>query len=250
MKDLEGQTTLVTGALGDIGSAVTATMLQAGSRVVGIGRASAESARSKVEQIRSSGDFEYVSADVTDTAALSAVVAALPRLDIVVGNAGIVEPMPFVEVTAESLERTIATNLTANFILGQLAARRFQRDGTPGRIIYIGSWVGDRPWPEISAYSATKAALQMLARSMALELAASGIRVNVVAPGIVNAGLARAEAERNPEYAARAAKAVPLGYLQRPEEVADLVLFLAGPRAGSVTGATFLLDGGSSLGTF
>ena len=76
---------------------------------------------------------------------------------------------------------------------------------------------------EIAPYSATKAALQMLARSIALEHAKDGIRCNLVAPGIVNAGLARAEAERNAEYAARAAKAVPLGALQQPEDVAAVV---------------------------
>jgi NAD(P)-dependent dehydrogenase (short-subunit alcohol dehydrogenase family) len=250
MDNLTGQTAFVTGALGDLGGSVSTFLLRAGATVVGLGRSPQAHVAERIEALQAIGPFEYVAADVTDHAALARTIDALPRLDIVIGNAGTVEPASFVDVTEESLARQVSINFTANYVLGQIAARRFIRDGTPGRIVYIGSWVGERPWPELTAYSASKAALQMLTRSMALELAPYGIRVNLVAPGIVHAGLARKQAEADPVYAARAARAIPLGSLQRPDDVAAMVLFLVGEGAANATGASFVVDGGASLGSF
>ena len=90
----------------------------------------------------------------------------------------------------------------------------------PGRIIFTGTWVQEVPWPEIAAYSATKAGVRMLARSMARELAAHKILVNVIAPGIVNAGLARHQMETEPQYARRVRHVIPLGAPQTVEQVA------------------------------
>jgi len=250
MDNLAGQTAFVTGALGDLGGAVSTFLLRAGATVVGLGRSPQAQVAERIEALRAIGPFEYVAADVTDHAMLASTIDSLPRLDIVIGNAGIVEPANFVDVTEASLARQVSINFTANYVLGQIAARRFIRDGTPGRIVYIGSWVGERPWPELTAYSATKAALQMLTRSMALELAPAGVRVNLVAPGIVHAGLARKQAEADPVYAARAARAIPLGSLQHPDDVAAMVLFLVGEGAANATGASFVVDGGASLGSF
>lgn len=250
MGRIEGQTAFVTGALGDLGTAVSTFLLRAGVTVVGLGRSPLAQVAERVGALQAIGLFEYIAADVTDHAALSRAIDGLPRLDIVIGNAGIVEPANFVDVTEASLMRQVSINFTANYVLGQLAARRFIREGTPGRIVYIGSWVGERPWPELTAYSATKAALLMLTRSMALELASAGIRVNLVAPGIVHAGLARKQAEQDPVYATRAARAIPLGELQHPDDIASMVLFLVGEGAANATGASFVIDGGASLGTF
>jgi NAD(P)-dependent dehydrogenase (short-subunit alcohol dehydrogenase family) len=110
--------------------------------------------------------------------------------------------------------------------------------------------VQDVPWPEIAAYSASKAGLRMLARSMARELAPHGILVNVLAPGIVNAGLARRQLETEPQYARRAAKAIPLGELQTAEQVARAMAFLCSPDADYMTGSVLLADGGCSLFQF
>jgi len=249
MGELDQKTALVTGAAGDIGLAISTALVDAGAIVVALDRLpEAQGA----EQMRAlAGDrLRYASVDVTDRAGVDAAIDAAPGLDIVIGNAGIVEPAPFIDVTPESWQRQLDINLTGNFHLAQAAVRRFRRDGTTGNIVLTGSWVGERPWPEIAPYAATKAALQMLMRSIALEHAADGIRCNVVAPGIVDAGLARAQARRDPVYAERAAKAVPLGSLQTPEEIAAVVRFLVGPAASAVTGATYLADGGSTLGSF
>ncbi len=249
MAEFDGKTVLVTGAAGDIGRAVCHAFLDAGATVVGVGRSGPERAAALLDG-QPPERLTYVTADVTDRAAVDAFIDAPEGLDIVIGNAGIVEPTPYIDVSVESWQRQIDINLTGNFHVTQAAVRRFVRDGTAGSIVLSGSWVGERPWPEIAPYSATKAALQMLARSIALEHAKDGIRCNLVAPGIVNAGLARAEAERNAEYAARAAKAVPLGALQQPEDVAAVVIFLSSSAAVHITGSTYLVDGGSSLGNF
>ena len=119
--------------------------------------------------------------------------------------------------------------------------------GTGGRIVFTGSWIQDIPWPEVAAYSATKAALRMLARSMALELAPHRILVNVLAPGIVDAGVARRQRLTQPQYAERAGRVIPLGELQTPHQVARAAVFLCSRAADSMTGAVLLLDGGCSL---
>jgi NAD(P)-dependent dehydrogenase (short-subunit alcohol dehydrogenase family) len=248
MAEFSGKTVLVTGAAGDIGRAVCHAFVDAGATVVAVGRSAPERAAALLDG-QPPERLIYVTADVTDRAAVDAFVDGPEGLDIVIGNAGIVEPTPYIDVSVESWQRQLNINLTGNFHVTQAAIRRFVRDGTAGSIVLTGSWVGERPWPEVAAYSASKAGLQMLARSIALEHAKDGIRCNVVAPGIVNAGLARAEVERNPEYAARAAKVVPLGALQEPEDVAAVTFFLCTPAAASVTGSTYLVDGGSSLGS-
>src|SRR5690606_32393896 len=118
---------------------------------------------------------------------------------------------PFLDITPESWEKHLDINLTGCFHVGQAAARRMARDRTQGRIIFTSSWVGSIPWPEITAYTVSKAGVDMLTKQMARELAQHGIRVNAVAPGIVRAGLAGRQLDEEPQYAARVAKVIPLG---------------------------------------
>jgi NAD(P)-dependent dehydrogenase (short-subunit alcohol dehydrogenase family) len=117
----------------------------------------------------------------------------------------------------------------------------------PGRILFTSSWVQDVPWPEIAAYSVSKSGLKMLTRCMAAELAPPRILVNAIAPGIVAAGMARHQLETEPQYAARAARAVPLGQPQTAEQVARTVAFLCSDAADYMTGSILLADGGCSL---
>jgi NAD(P)-dependent dehydrogenase (short-subunit alcohol dehydrogenase family) len=179
-----------------------------------------------------------------------ALVDELPAFDAVVGAHGIVRSSPFAEIDPEDWHAQLDVNLTGSFNLGQAVARRWLRDARPGAIVFVGSWVQDVPWPEIAAYSASKAGLRMLARSMARELGPAGIRVNVVAPGIVDAGMARQQARTEPQYAARIRGVVPLGRLQTVEDVAEAMAFLCGPGASYITGSTLLTDGGASLFQF
>src|SRR5207302_8588283 len=124
--------------------------------------------------------WDDVEAGVGDGEAVDAAPGAIDPLDVAIGNAGIVESAPFLEVTAEQWQAHLDVNLTGCFNVGQAAARLMVERGRSGKVIFTGSWVGEVPWPEIAAYSVSKAGLRMLARSMARELAQFGIRVNVV----------------------------------------------------------------------
>src|SRR5215203_1752189 len=222
-----------------------------GAAVTLVDKKSPEEAEPWVERTRGgSGKVRYAEADVRDRDALEEVLAGLDPFDVAIGNAGIVDSAPFLEITEEQWQNHLDVNLTGCFNLGQSAARLMVERGHPGRIIFTGSWVQEVPWPEIAAYSATKAAVRMLARSMARELAPHKILVNVIAPGIVNAGLARHQMETEPQYARRVRHVIPLGAPQTVEQVARATAFLCSDAADYMTGAVLLVDGGCSLFQF
>ena len=250
MEGLGGLGVAITGGAGDIGAAMGAELARLGARVTLIDRKSPTDADPWLARARAHGDVAYAQADVRDRSAIDSALAAIDPLDVAIGNAGIVQSSPFLEITPEQWRDHLDINLTGCFHLGQAAARLMVDRGRPGRIVFTGSWVQEVPWPEIAAYSASKAGLRMLARSMARELAPHRIRVNVIAPGIVNAGLARHQLETEPQYARRVANVIPLGELQTPEQVARATAFLCSPAADYMTGATLLVDGGCSLFQF
>lgn len=204
----------------------------------------------RIEAVAAAGECTYQQADVTDRAAIERALSAVDPLDVAIGNAGIVESAPFLEVTAEEWQAHLDVNLTGCFNLGQAAARLMVERGRPGLVLLTGSWVGEIPWPEIGPYCVSKAGVRMLARSMARELAAHKIRVNVVAPGIVFAGMARRQYETDPAYARRASVVIPLGELGTAEQVAQATAFLCSPEASYMTGSVLLVDGGASLFQF
>jgi NAD(P)-dependent dehydrogenase (short-subunit alcohol dehydrogenase family) len=249
-QDLGGLGIAVTGAAGDIGFAMTRELVGRGARVTMIDRVTEQEAAERVEEASAVGVCTYHQADVTDRAAVDAVLAAVDPLDIAIGNAGIVESAPFLEVTSDEWQRHLDVNLTGCFNVGQAAARVMAERGRPGLVLFTGSWVGEIPWPEIAAYSVSKAGVRMLARAMARELAPHRIRVNVVAPGIVFAGMARRQFETDPAYARRASVVVPLGELGTAEQVAKATAFLCSPDAVYMTGSVLLVDGGASLYQF
>jgi NAD(P)-dependent dehydrogenase (short-subunit alcohol dehydrogenase family) len=245
MGTLDGRGIVVTGGAGDIGNAIAHRLHADGAVVTVFDLAAPEDVADRLAP-----EMSYAQVDVRDRDAVDQALAAIDRLDVVFSNAGTVRSAPFLEVTAEDWDAHLAINLTGSFNMTQAAARLMAERGQPGHIVLTGSWVQDVPWPEISAYSVSKAGLKMLAKSAARELAPHRIRVNVLAPGIVDAGLARMQLETDPAYAARAGVVIPLEELQTPAQVADAARFLASDEAAYMTGAVLLVDGGCSLFRF
>ena len=248
---LKGKTTIVTGAAGDLGNAMARQLAEQGAHVLMwdiVPRGEAADAIKRVR--RHDAAAQYAEVDVRDRAAVDEAIAGLAALDIVCSNAGIVEAQPFLELSQDNWQNHLDINLTGCFNVCQSAARKMVATGTKGRLILTSSWVGSIPWPEISAYTVSKAGVNMLVKQMARELAAHGILVNAVAPGIVDAGLAGRQLREEPQYAARVAKVIPLGEPGTPEEIAAAVLYLAGPQTAYMTGSILTLDGGCSLFQF
>ena len=247
---LDGLGVAITGAAGDLGHAMSLELARLGAHVTMIDRLSDTEASERIAAVGRVGNCGYVRADVTDRAAVEAALRAVDPLDVAIGNAGIVESAPFLEVTSAQWQSHLDINLTGCFNVGQVAAQVMVERDRPGLVLFTGSWVGEIPWPEIGPYCVSKAGVRMLARSMARELAAHGIRVNVVAPGIVHAGMARRQYETDPAYARRASVVIPLGKMGTAEQVAQSVAFLCSPQATYMTGSVLLVDGGASLFQF
>ena len=163
-------------------------------------------------------------------------VEALGRVDALVNNAGLSTAKPFLELTVDDFDLTFDVDVRGSFLAAQAAARRMKEHGG-GSIVNITSVHEHIPRPGFAVYAAAKAALGMLSRGLALELAQYGIRVNSVAPGVIATPRNEADAEQlDPE--------VPLGRPGKPEEVAALVSWLCSGEATYVTGSSYVIDGG------
>ena len=163
-------------------------------------------------------------------------VQALGRLDALVNNAGLSTAKPFLELTVDDFDLTFDVDVRGSLLAAQAAARRMKEQGG-GSIVNITSVHEHIPRPGFAVYAAAKAALGMLSRNLALELAPDGIRVNSVAPGVI-------ATPRNEEDAERLDPQVPLGRPGKPEEVAALVAWLCSEEASYVTGSSYVMDGG------
>ncbi len=142
--------------------------------------------------------------------------------------------------------RTIEVNLTGAWLTAREGARRLLAVGGTGAITFVGSWVGQYPTANLAAYCASKAGVHSLVKTMALELAGQGIRVNEIAPGYVDAGLSGKIFKQNGDLAEKARQAVPSGKFIMPDEVARGVVYLTDPENPNLTGTTLILDGGIS----
>ncbi len=243
MADFDGRTVLVTGGGSGIGLATARRLLEAGARVVISGRDS-DRLRGAVEAIGVPDRMLAVPADVRRSRDLDRLMTAVQhrfgRLSGVFANAGVALFNPAAAVTEEEYDDLMGTNLRGVFQTLQKALP-LMVDG--GAMVVNGSWLVHRGLASTPLYAASKAAVVNLARSLAADLGARGIRVNAVSPGYIVTDMFLDIATT--EQAREGARAqVPLGRLGRPEDVADAVVFLLSDRSAYITGQELLVDGG------
>jgi len=249
---LAGQHILISGGAGAIGTAVIKMLTDHGARMTINDLVADEEARARFAAAGILADrIAYFQGDLTQAAEVAAYLAfARGQFGVVhtaLCHAGMVLAMPLLEYAEADWDTTMNVNVKAAFLLAQAAARAMRDDGVKGQLVFTTSWVAETPWPSIGPYNTSKAAMNQLMRSFARELASEGIRANCLAPGIVNAGMAKRQWETEPDYRARASKAIPLGFMQPLESVANGFLFLCSPAADYMTGTVLLMDGGCSL---
>jgi len=228
------RTALVTGCLGAIGQAICIELAAAGYRVVGMDRIEGAAF----------AQGSYLTCDLSDPASVDAAMQAYREgggsVDLLVNNAGHYDPKPFFETSVEDFERSARINATAPFQLSQIVSRWMVEEGREGAIVNIASIAGKLGSP-IVAYGASKAAVLGLTRGLAKALAPHGIRVNAVAPGVIRSPMSDAIA---PEQVAAQLTVTAMKRLGEPEEIARVVVFLAGPGAAYMTGAVVDVAGG------
>lgn len=242
---------VVTGASSGIGRATAERFLTEGATVVLVGRRE-NALRDVVSQHTNSGTAFIISADLSDEnqteSCLAQAVEMMGEIDVLVNAAGILKSGRIEDTTLGLWDEMMNINLRSVFHLMKLAVPHLER--TRGNIVNVSSVTGPRSFPGVLAYCVSKAAVDQLTRCVALELAPKGIRVNEVNPGVVVTQLHRSGGMNEEAYSAfleHSKTTHPLGRVGEPEEVADLIYFLASDYARWITGATVSIDGGRAL---
>jgi 2-deoxy-D-gluconate 3-dehydrogenase len=246
---LAGRVAFVTGAGRGLGVAIAAALAEAGAAVVCASR-SVEAGEATARAIRDrGGEAAVVALDVTRGTHIGAAVAdaerALGPVDILVNNAGITLDKPTLEVSDAEWDDVLATNLTSMFRLARAVAPGMIARGR-GKIVNVGSMYGRLGVARYAAYCASKAGVEGLTRSLAVEWARHGIQVNCVAPGYMNTDIPRA-ALADPRTRERFLGKIPARRIGEPREIGPIVVYLASSASDFMTGQTLYLDGGQTV---
>jgi len=245
---LDGKRAVVTGAARGIGRAIAERLAAAGAEVFVADRDEAEGEVTAKAIAAAGGKARFVKLDVTDPAMIVEAVEAIyrqhGRVDVLVNNAGIVRNAPATEMSFDDWKAVIDIDLGGVFHCAQAFGRRMVAAGR-GTMVNVSSMCGEivvHPQPQV-AYNAAKAGVNLLTKSLAVEWAKAGVRVNAVAPGYVGTELTL-RGRSNPEWFDTWMDMTPMGRLGEPREIANAVLFLAADASSYITGTVLAIDGG------
>jgi glucose 1-dehydrogenase len=250
---LKGKVAIVTGGNSGIGLAIVLEMAKQGASIVIDYLAHPEATDELEKQVHALGDRVIgIKADVSQIADLqnlfAAAVKEFGRVDIMVNNAGVETRTSILDTTEEQYEKVLSINLKSAFFGTQLAAQQMIKQGGGGRIINLTSVHEDWPMPGNTAYCLSKGGMRMLTRTAGVELAPHNILVVGVGPGAVATPINRGTMN-DPALLKKLDNAIPLGRMAKPEEIANLVAFLAGDGASYITATTIFADGGIMQGS-
>jgi 3-oxoacyl-[acyl-carrier protein] reductase len=245
MASLQGQIALVTGASRGIGRAIALAFGQAGAHVVINYKGNQSAAEQTLSLLRAAnGNGELRAFNIADEAQVDAavkqIVDAHQRVDVLVNNAGVTSDSLLMRMKTADWDQVIGTNLKGTMLCTKVVSRQMIKQRT-GRIVNLSSVVGQMGNVGQSLYAASKAGIIGFTKAMARELASRGITVNAVAPGFIDTDMTTRLPEKLREEFLRS---IPLGRFGTCQEVADMVVFLAGPGGGYVTGQVFNVNGG------
>ncbi len=242
--DLNGKVAIVTGAGSGIGYAIAERFASAGASICVNYLGYEDDAKALAQRLPKAIAFK---ADISKMGEVQSMVDAtvkeLGSLDVLVNNAGVEKSMPFFDIDEATWDLMLDVNLKGAFLCTQACARAMRDSGRAGSIVNISSVHEDVPFPDFTPYCASKGGLRMMMRNAALELAPHRIRVNNVAPGAIATPI-NAKTLNDPEKVATLQRIIPLQRVGRPEEVAEVALFLASDASSYVTGSTYYVDGG------
>ena len=248
-EDLKGKVAIVTGARRGMGRTHALKLADAGAKVV-VSDISKEDCQKVVEEIKKEGgEALALKCDVSKKEDVEKMVAEtiekFGKLDILVNNAGICQFKPFLELTEEEWDRTLDINLKGYFLCTQAAAKKMaeQKSGTIVNISSVAMGQQGIGFPNIVHYCASKGGIIGMTEALAVELAPHNIRVNAIAPGMIETPMID-PIKQDPKQAKALLGRIPLGRTGKPEEVSNLVLFLASDESSYMTGSTVVVDGG------
>lgn len=253
---LDGQWALVTGASKGIGYGIAERLVGDGANVVLVARNVEDLEDAQRSLAKSAGPDQQLvvrPADTADRDAISELFGSvrrdLPGLNILVANAGSGAVIPFLELSPDAWDSTVALNLTGTFLCMQEAARIMvdMPEGSNRAMVVVSSIRALGIRPGLAAYASTKAAVNQLVRMVAYELAPHGIRVNALSPGITVTPLVAASMQDDPDILAERTATVPMGRAGQPEDMGNAALFLCQPASQFVTGTNMIVDGGEHL---
>ena len=250
MNSHQNQRVVVTGAAGVMGKWICEAFAREGAALLLTDRRAEDLEKHAVELRQHAAQVEVLSADLTSEVGIAELLAMVFQLwdspDVLVNNAGVYPHGPVLETDVADVRSIFEINVMAPFALSRGVADMMVRKDVKGSIVNIGSGAGHAPATGGAPYAASKAALHMLTRAFALELAAFGIRVNTVEPGFAPGSQVSLLED---EYVTRMTSTIPLGRTSGPGDAPEAVLFLCSSRASFITGASLAVDGGRTAGT-